>query len=1070
MFNNVIRYSIRVFVVLIVLFLLVIGGVSTYLYLNKEKLYQEVITSLNETQVGKTYIDEIQISPFRNFPYISIDVKNLRFFASKNYGETEQPVYAFDDVYVGFDVWDLLAGNFTIKKILATNGSLRLEKYQDGHINLLLAKDSMDKKSEEEEPDSDFSLNLENITLKNVLFEYVDYANFNFFSLNIEDAKSKFSMGKEKIQIHVDLKIMLNDYSNGGKVIFADKYFELHNDLIYHNEREFLEIFPGDFVLENGHLDFEGSIDFLNDVDLNLLISGRKKNFETFLYFAPDDIFRKLKQFKNEGDIYLKGEISGPVLNQPPAINIELGCINTFFFHENNTEAIKDLNFKGIFTTGAENNLRTAELYFENLSGLPENGEFRGSFRVTNFLDPVFEVDFHADLDLADIKSFYDLEELRESRGNLLVDIKFFEYIDTDSVIQVATRLDDNSRSKIVFKDAYFDFSTYHKPVSIDEGKIEFEGDGIKLDKLHVKAGDNDMVLSLNATNLSSLIHATDKTIDLVMKGQSKRLNVKELLPKEMDNDSLAFLDDTITNLYFDFDLHANSEKLKNFEVLPEAVLNFRDLRFELKKYPYPLRQFKGKVRSSDEELSIDELFVNLGFNDLYLDGHLYNPKVLAQENVKQQVKYDFTVKANKIDLKELLVYDGRSLMSEELDAEIEQELIRKLHFEGDGNFVSNSFCPNGFLSETNIRKFNVVYNDMPYVEKVRGKIKTDTTGCVHVDSFTATIGNSDINLNLKMEHFLDSNLVNKKIIGNLSSNMLDLDQLFSYQEPSKNEEIDHDSAFNVFVLPFPNMELELDIKKFRHHKYIIEDITGKLRTTENHYVYFDDFKLLAADGKVEFKGCLNGENHENVYLTSTLKLHDIDLDKVFYKFDNFGQDAMVNDNLHGRIDATIESTVRMHTDFTPYLNNTDAHIEVVIRDGIIENFTPLLAMSDFMGDKNLNRVRFGELENTLDFKNGVLTIPKMQIASTLGYIYLNGTHSLDMDMDYEMKIPLSLIKSSSWNLMKSKLKVGKGRKKDVEDLEEEIIKEQKGLVKGYATFTVKGHIDDFSVAMGKRK
>lgn len=1066
--NKFLRYTIKSILILFAIVILLITIASTYIYFNKEEIYQEIITSLNDNQVGKTYIDDIEIAPFSAFPYISIDLKNVRFFSHKNYNENEKPIYAFEDVYVGFDLIDLLRGNFNIRKIIVKNGHLRLEKYEDGTINLLLAKDSGTTSDEDE--DSAFALNLEDISLENILFENVDYQNFNYLSVLIEDAKSKFSIGEEQMKIHVDIDMFLNEYNTSGTPVFENKYFELHNDVIYTNETEFLEILPGDFILENGRLDFEGSIDFKNDVNLDINISGRKRNFETFLYFAPDEIFNKLKQFKNEGDIYLIGKISGPVLNEPPAIYVELGCENTFFFHEDEEEAIRDLSFKGVFTTGEENTLRTAELYFENFSGLPGKGEFKGAFRVKNFLDPIFEVDFHADLDLSDIKAFYDVPGLNESRGNLTIDLKFFEYMDVDSAIRVASELDDNSNSRIRFKDAYLDWEDYPHPLERINGTIEFMGDDIKLNNLEVHVGSNDIDFSLEATNISAFVHNMDKTIDLVTRGKSNRLSIAELVPKKYANDTIPFFNDVITNFSFDFDFHANSKSLKEYNAVPDLDLFFRELKLESEKYPHALTEFSGKISASDDEIALDQLKIMVGSNDLFLSGHILNPDALMSEKVQEKVYYDLTVQSKKTDLKELLVYDGKPLIDESLDEEIEQELIQNLHFTGKGFFISNSFCPNGFLSQTEIERFNIKYNELPYLEKVSGKVVTDTSGCITINEFTASIGRSDLHLNLKMEHFLDSNLVNKKILGSFKSNMLDFDELLSYQEPAPSEEVDHDDAFNVFLLPFPNMELGIEIKELRHHKYLVRNIQGTLRSNEDHYVYFDDFSLLAADGKIDFDGYLNGSNHDSIYFSSTLKLDDIDLDQVFYKFDNFGQDYMINDNVHGRLDGTIQSMVRMHTDFTPYLDKTDAHIEVKMREGMIENFTPLLAMSDFMGNKNLNRVRFAELENTLDFKDGVLSIPDMQIASTLGYIHLNGTHSLDMDMDYEIKVPLSLIKSSSWNMMKSKLRVGKNRKKATQELEDEIIKEQKGLVKGYTTFTIQGNIDDYKVGVGKRK
>ena len=53
-----------------------------------------------------------------------------------------------------------------------------------------------------------------------------------------------------------------------------------------------------------------------------------------------------------------------------------------------------------------------------------------------------------------------------------------------------------------------------------------------------------------------------------------------------------------------------------------------------------------------------------------------------------------------------------------------------------------------------------------------------------------------------------------------------------------------------------------------------------------------------------------------------------------------------------------------------------------------------------------------------------MLHIPQLKLASSVGYIYLSGRQNLDesKQMNYEMRLPLQLVKQASWNVFKSKL------------------------------------------------
>jgi hypothetical protein len=193
------------------------------------------------------------------------------------------------------------------------------------------------------------------------------------------------------------------------------------------------------------------------------------------------------------------------------------------------------------------------------------------------------------------------------------------------------------------------------------------------------------------------------------------------------------------------------------------------------------------------------------------------------------------------------------------------------------------------------------------------------------------------------------------------------------------------------------------------------------------------------------------------------LNFDKVDIDQLFYKFDNFGQDYLLSENLHGKLTAIIKSKVRMHADLTPYLEESTAHIEATIKDGEILDYAPFHAMAEYFGDKDLDKVRFGELVNTFDVKDGILSIPSMTINSTLGFMDITGTQSAkdDMKMDYTMRVPLKVIKKATFSKIFNKdKKEGAGKDEIIED-------EGKGL---RMNVRITGTPDDYKIKLGKKK
>ncbi len=135
--------------------------------------------------------------------------------------------------------------------------------------------------------------------------------------------------------------------------------------------------------------------------------------------------------------------------------------------------------------------------------------------------------------------------------------------------------------------------------------------------------------------------------------------------------------------------------------------------------------------------------------------------------------------------------------------------------------------------------------------------------------------------------------------------------------------------------------------------------------------------------------------------------MDDVDLEKLMLKLDYLGQDYVINKNIKGRLSGQVKCYIQIHPDLTPIMDNSEAQINVNIYNGELVNFTPIQAMSSYFKDKNLNIVRFDTLRNTLSFKNNTLSIPSMNINSSLGYLEISGSQSMDKQMEYYLRIPL---------------------------------------------------------------
>jgi hypothetical protein len=229
--------------------------------------------------------------------------------------------------------------------------------------------------------------------------------------------------------------------------------------------------------------------------------------------------------------------------------------------------------------------------------------------------------------------------------------------------------------------------------------------------------------------------------------------------------------------------------------------------------------------------------------------------------------------------------------------------------------------------------------------------------------------------------------------------------------------------------------------------------------------LYLDSLSMHVADGSLGMKGYFNGSDPNNIYFYSDLKAEKLDIDKLLFKVENFGQDYLINENLKGRISGTISSKFKVYPDLTPILDQSEAKMDLRVYDGSLINFAPMQAMSAYFSDKNLNRVRFDTLSNTFELKDGSLFIPKMDISSSLGFIELSGKQGLDMTMDYLISVPLSMVTQVGFRALFG----GRNRNEVDPDQEDAIISRAGDKKVRFVNIRMTGTPDKYDVRLGKR-
>lgn len=1040
----------------------ILGALLLYIQSAQEDIIQDEIASLNKHHKGLIAIDNSKLSIFGNFPYISMKLYDLQVYESK---ENNAPmIMDVDNLYLGFNLWDIFKGNYDIQSLLIEKGVFNIVFHEGGTNNLQNALKTVDD-NEEDEP---ISVHLKKVKLRNLDIHKLDEATNTDIETFIYWANGGFKMGEELIAAHIDTEFQLNVFNNGEKTYIHHKNFEVHTDITYSENTRMVQIKPSGITMEHGDFDVEGSLDTKNDMNIDLKVKGTKPNFDMFIAFAPEDLIPVLERYRNEGNIYLNGVVQGSLNNgKMPFIEVNFGASEAFLENTEEKKRINQMGFKGHFSNGEARSLKTMEFSLTGMNAKLESGNFSGTVVVNNFEAPEVDMQLDVDFNLGFMTKFLNITDIENATGDVSLKMNFHDIIDLDNPESALSNLNQAYFSELKVKNLSISSKNLPAPLQSLDMHLIMNGKQATLDTFNIKMGKSDLSLTGYITDLPAIVHHTDVPVDVHLDVQSNVLDLAELTG--YSETEKKGINEKITNLSTGFSFKASAKDFTESQYLPKGEFFVDSLYAQLKHYPHKLHDFHADFIIDDKDLKILNFTGYVDDSDFHFNGVAYNYGFWMQDSLNGDVDLDITLTSDLLRLEDIFSYQGENYVPEDYRHEAFEKLT--LHVNSSMHYKDSALHSIDLTLDRLDTKMNL--HPMRF-QDFEGRIHYEDDHLA-IENFHGQIGRTVFDLD--MNYYLGEDQRIKKR-GNylaLNAKYIDYDQLFNFntkpvvpQTPSVLEIADvktHEEAFNIYELPFTDMQFDVNVDHFIRNRIDLKNIKASLRTTKNHYIYVDTLTMNAAGGHLNMSGYFNGSDPGHIYLSPELTLSNIDLDKLLFKFENFGQDHLVSENLHGKISSKINGKIRVYPDLVPDLDQSEVHMEVKVLNGRLVNYKPMSMLSDYMGDKDLKNVRFDTLQNHLDITKGRMTIPDMTIESTLGHMELSGTQDMEHNIEYYVKIPWKTVKRAAVYKL-----FGNKKNKDSIPTDDKIIEVDPNKKMRYLNLKIHGNIDDYKISLGKDK
>lgn len=306
----------------------------------------------------------------------------------------------------------------------------------------------------------------------------------------------------------------------------------------------------------------------------------------------------------------------------------------------------------------------------------------------------------------------------------------------------------------------------------------------------------------------------------------------------------------------------------------------------------------------------------------------------------------------------------------------------------------------NGSITLTDIR---CIYGKNKLaIEDVNGTLQFSNNDLA-LSGVRAKFGNSDFLLNGFFKNIVTYLLFENQPVGieaDLSSRYMDLDQLFEvgFGQSSSSE-------YHFKISPKVNLNFNCNVGKMKFKRFTARKLKGDL-LVKNEMAVSRNISFHAMGGQLSLNGIVDAQNNQAIDVVSAFKLNGVQIDSVFYVFENFKQSFIEDRHLKGQATADVSLEMTLNDNLSLKSETLIADINTMIKNGELNDFEPMQKLNKYLDENDLSHLRFADLKNDIHIEKKTIYIPQMEIKTNATTIQLSGTHTFDQHIDYRVAAP----------------------------------------------------------------
>lgn len=397
-----------------------------------------MIQQLNKNLKTKVVVDSknIKLSLLKNFPYASLDFKNVKMLESpisnsKADKKGNKKFMKLDTLFsagrlsLQFNLIDILKKHYVVKKVTAENGKVKLRMGADGSVNWDVWHGSGDTISSGEES----AFNLEKFQFDNIELCYLDYKNHNDILGLIHSGiiSGEFTSKEYDLSIKGDLLV---SHFNLDSVNYLDnKPVKMDLNLHVDNEKQLYRFSDALVYLSDLKVSVEGQYVDTKPSYINLFLKGKDMDVQSVLSLLPEKYHHYISDYDSDGEFYCNAHIIGKWDNfNSPVAKADFGINKAEITQLSSGIVLKEVHVLGNYFSSSVSSKSFLDL--KTFSASLANGTIAGTIRMDDFSSSNVSASVNANLLLEDVRHLLKMDSIwnypiESLAGNFKVNMKY---------------------------------------------------------------------------------------------------------------------------------------------------------------------------------------------------------------------------------------------------------------------------------------------------------------------------------------------------------------------------------------------------------------------------------------------------------------------------------------------------------------------------------------------------------------------------------------------------------------------------------------------------------------------